>query len=213
MAAAPDCLIIAARLADPAATGRCTQAEFEAGFRALIAAFLKPGHRDVPCKIVYVSSDAVFRGDKGPYRETDSPDATSDYGLRHRRAEEILMEEHESALIVRPSYLFDGTPDALDKRLARLKRILSAGRSLELATNIHKSPAPVSDAARQIIDGAFSGRTGIMHVAAPRMSLYEFYAHGLELLGLQEFAAKLVPVTDQKPNDTSLVSSLTELTV
>jgi dTDP-4-dehydrorhamnose reductase len=52
-------------------------------------------------RLVYCSSDHVFGGDRGPYRESDPPHPVSVYGKTRCAAEAAIMRKRPDALIVR----------------------------------------------------------------------------------------------------------------
>lgn len=51
-------------------------------------------------RFIYISTDAVFSGARGRYRETDEPEPFSVYGLTKLLGEQTVLAEHPSALIV-----------------------------------------------------------------------------------------------------------------
>ena len=42
--------------------------------------------------LIYISTDYVFSGEKGCYKESDTPDPINYYGLTKLEAEEIVMQ-------------------------------------------------------------------------------------------------------------------------
>ena len=61
--------------------------------------------------LVYISTDYVFSGDKGNYKETDKPGPINYYGLTKLKAEEIVQTQKEY-FIGRPSVIYGSTPAA-----------------------------------------------------------------------------------------------------
>jgi dTDP-4-dehydrorhamnose reductase len=198
-----DYAMICARFAEP---GLCDERSFVAGFEQLLAS-IRSGMRDpATSKIVYVSSDAVFSGHKGRYVETDTPRPTTDYGRRQFLAEQAIQQAGTPFLIVRPSYIFDAEAPARDKRLSHLEAAIRAGGPVKAYTNVFKSPVDVRSLARLIVENALAERTGILHAAAERKSIYQFFSDSLAALGLQEKSSLIVAELNAKPGDTSLSS-------
>ena len=61
--------------------------------------------------LVYISSDYVFNGEKGNYKESDKPDPINYYGLSKLKAEELIKAQPEY-FIARPSVIYGSTPAA-----------------------------------------------------------------------------------------------------
>lgn len=62
---------------------------------------------DVKCGVVLISSDHVFDGKHGPYRETDHPKNPVNFYGMSKMAAESLTDVFPNLKIVRTSYLFD----------------------------------------------------------------------------------------------------------
>ena len=69
-------------------------------------------------RFVYVSSDHVFGGNRGPYTESSKPDPITVYGQTRVAAENIVSERRPDALIIRTGLAigpsFDGRTGHLD---------------------------------------------------------------------------------------------------
>jgi dTDP-4-dehydrorhamnose reductase len=52
-------------------------------------------------RMIFLSSDQVFSGEKGGYRESDTPHPTSNYGRQKLEAEQLVLESDARNLIVR----------------------------------------------------------------------------------------------------------------
>ena len=61
--------------------------------------------------LIYISTDYVFSGEKGNYKETDTPDPINYYGLTKLKSEEIVGTQAEY-FIARPSVIYGATPAA-----------------------------------------------------------------------------------------------------
>ena len=157
-------------------------------------------------RITYISSDAVFSGERGHYLETDEPDAFEAYGSMQAIAERSLTTHAPNHLIVRSSFLFDVDDFRRDRRLSQLHRALTSRTQFFGDTNVYKSPVRVADAARAVVERTLAGQSGIVHVPGRRQSIYEFFECGLEPLGLTQFHQYLVARENDRSSDTSLRS-------
>lgn len=202
-----DHAIICARLAEPSF---CDERIFIAKFDELLASIQSGMRNAAVSKIIYVSSDAVFSGKKGLYIETDIPEPATPYGRRQFLAEKAVQRLHTPYLIVRPSYIFDAGAPRRDKRLSRLEATIRAGDPVKAYSNVFKSPVNVWNLARLIVDNMLSTRTGILHAAASRKSIYEFFSDSLTTLGLQDKSGLVISELNAEPGDTSLSSQFEE---
>ena len=188
-----DCTIVicAARLASE----HLQRDEYHLGLRAFVASIKH-------LRVLYVSSDAVFDGRRGYYSEADQPAPNTEYGVRHRDAEQHIRREIPDSLIVRCSYLV-GTSQ-LDKRTAQAITSLRDAGHFAAPRNVFKSPVDVDAAAAAIVRFAMSPATGVVHLVGPRTSLYDFYFERLSTT-LNERA--VIDAQDASEySDTSLLS-------
>ncbi len=164
------------------------------------------GERDL--KLVYVSSDAVFSGERGAYSERDAPDAQTLYGRQLRFFEAEVAKRVARHLIVRVSYLFGDTATHQDRRILEARSALARSEPFYRYANVYKSPVNVADAARSIVHLAASPATGVVHLAAPRKSLFGFYRERCAALGMEtDFILPRIASAEAVDGfDTSLIS-------
>jgi dTDP-4-dehydrorhamnose reductase len=162
-----------------------------AGVRNVVDACRQTGSR-----LVYISSDYVFDGadtPSGGYRETDTPNPLSVYGLTKLAGERTsaLLEDH---LNVRTSWLFGGSDERVDPVLATVLQARRGTRA-RLIADQYSVPTYVEDVARAIVFLLTSERpvTGTIHVAnAGTASWHEVGQHALSVLD-PALAATLAP--------------------
>lgn len=89
-------------------------------------------------KIIYLSTDFVFNGEKGPYSETDEPSPLSVYGMTKRMGEQVLWN---TDLIVRTTVLYGGhKPDFVTWVLDQLAQDIDvkvSGGYVTTPTNVY----------------------------------------------------------------------------
>ena len=73
--------------------------------------------RGLPAR--HLSSDLVFDGSRGGYRETDEPAPVNSYGRSKAEAERRVAAAHPEATIVRTSLIYGGPAPGPQERLAR----------------------------------------------------------------------------------------------
>ena len=69
------------------------------GMDNLINAFKGP--------IIHVSTDYVFDGEDGPYKEEDTTNPLNVYGLSKLESEKLLLDHSENSLVIRSNVLYD----------------------------------------------------------------------------------------------------------
>jgi dTDP-4-dehydrorhamnose reductase len=149
--------------------------------------------RERGARVVHLSTDYVFDGEKGsPYIEGDPAEPLSVYGRSKRAGELLVRANHPSPLIVRTAWLFGGSggrPGFVEKVLAQAEQ----GVAVPVAADQEGSPTGVEDLAAGILALVRVEATGIVHLAcsgdAGRVELAEAV---LELSGHLE--ASIVPV-------------------
>ena len=129
-------------------------------------------------RLILVSTDHVFPGDRGGYREGDTPNPCNAYGRSKLAAETAGMLFARRFIALRLSALYDR--DAAFLRF--LEGELSAGRPVEAFTDAYYSPCWHGDftalVARLLGPGAPD--QGVFHACGPRLSRWEFarlFAH------------------------------------
>ena len=160
-------------------------------------------------RVVYLSSDAIFSGERGLYSEDDVPEPRTPYGRNLLACETLVRERGADHLIIRPSYCYGFSHGQLDPRLARTRSALRAGETVSLFEDMYKSPLGVQQLAEAVASLNTSSLTGILHVAGPRMSVLEFHRAGM--VALRQDSRKLVgtamPESADVQRDTSLSAS------
>lgn len=161
-------------------------------------------------RIVYLSSDGVFDGEKGCYTEQDTPAPRTPYGRNLLLCETLIRERCSDHCIVRPSYIYGFSAGQLDRRLARTRDLLTRGQEVRLYDDMYKSPLGVDQVAEAVIRLAASGFKGVVHVAGIRLSVFEFHHQAMEAMGIDPAEMKRcsMPVAAEMLRDTSMDGSL-----
>jgi dTDP-4-dehydrorhamnose reductase len=138
--------------------------------------------RDVGARLVHVSTDLVFDGERGaPYTEADEPHPGSAYGLAKLEAEHSVLGRQDESLVVRTSLLY-GKEGGVQERLALRDDITFFVD--EIRTPIH-----VADLADALLELIASDATGVLHLAGP------------EAVSRHEFARKLAAAQGRDPDE------------
>jgi dTDP-4-dehydrorhamnose reductase len=162
-------------------------------------------------RLVLVSTDLVFDGERGGYTEDDPVSPLSVYGRTKVEAERgVLAFPRHSVL--RVSLLFGpalrGRQSFFDEQVAALR----AGRPVRLFHDEWRTPLWMVTAARALVAVARSQYTGLLHVGGPermsRLELGQRLAAGLNLDPTAIVpASRTDGATEPRPRDTSFDSS------
>lgn len=114
-------------------------------------------------RLVHVSSDAVFSGNRGSsYDEPALPDPVTPYGAAKGAAETAVRLLHPAAVVVRTSLIIGDGGSAHERVVHELA---AATRSGALFTDDVRCPVHVADLAAALWELATSRVAGIAHVA------------------------------------------------
>ncbi len=163
-------------------------------------------------RLVYLSSDAVFDGEKGLYSEQDKPNPITEYGKNKNLFENVIKEKSHNYCIIRPSYIYGRSLGEIDRRLQKTINRINSGEKVEVFGDMYKSPIDVNQLAEIVVRESVSSFVGILHAGGKRMSVYNFKKQALEALGLS--TVNLVETTTPSSHslemlkDTSLANTL-----
>ncbi len=162
----------------------------------------------IGAKLIFVSTDYVFDGEKGNYKETDQPNPIDFYGVTKLEAERIVAKL-PTRLIVRTSVLYGWHPSKLNFA-TWIMQGLSEHQNLRIVRDHINSPT-FSDNLAMAIRAAIDRKvTGVLHIAgSERISRFEFARRFALKFNFDE--ALLVPVemrdlgwVAKRPKDSSL---------
>lgn len=150
------------------------------GVRNLLSAIRSSGPHDDPVRLVHLSIDLVFSGEKyGRHVETDPTDPVTAYGRTMVAAEKLLLEEMPEACTFRISLpmgvSFNGHAGAIDWIQSRFAK----GRKATLYFDEFRTPT-YTDCLNELCETALSydrlqePLSGLFHAGAPlALSLFE----------------------------------------
>jgi dTDP-4-dehydrorhamnose reductase len=154
-------------------------------------------------RFVFISTDLVFDGKTGHYKETDRPAPLLAYGAIKLDAELHVRSEHPSAVVLRAS-LFVGESGVMMRPSYECEALVR-GQPVTLFRDEWRSPTHVDDVARAAWDLAALDVGGTFHVAGPdRLTRLEL---GKVLCALFHLDARLLREgarPPDRPKDTSL---------
>ncbi|MEK6817020.1 MAG: sugar nucleotide-binding protein, partial [Nanoarchaeota archaeon] len=170
-----------------------------------IIGYLVEEIKKMKCRLIYMSSDAVFDGNKGEYKEEDSPNPTEGYGRGKADSEKIIQAGLKDYAIIRASYIYGANSRGYGMMIKGLLESIRSGKPFPAYANVYKSPTFVDDLVEHAMKVAESDYRGIIHIAGERMSVYEFNKKVAEMISINGSIVKMEMAGQQ--SDTSLDSS------
>jgi len=126
-------------------------------------------------RVTALSTDYVFDGRAGPYREEAPINPLGVYGRSKAEMEKLIREEGGEHLIARTMVLYGAAPGVRKNFGLWVLQNLKSGDPIRAVTDQMGNPTLASDLARMLIDLAARGISGTCHVAgADWVSRYDF---------------------------------------
>jgi dTDP-4-dehydrorhamnose reductase len=143
--------------------------------------------------LIYISTDAVFDGERGDYGEEDEPNPLSTYAKTKLIGEQGVADAYPEAIIARVN-MFGWSLTGKRSLAEFFFYNLRDGNPVKGFTDVFFCPMLVNDLAGVLIDMLEKGLSGLYHVVSPDcMSKYDFGVAIAEKFGLE--AGLIAPVS------------------
>lgn len=140
--------------------------------------------RSLGIPFVYFSTEYIFDGRSGPYREEDEPNPINVYGHSKLAGERAILEVHPQALILRTTVVY-GPDDRHKNYLYSLMSSIAAGRTMRVPEDQVSTPTYNRDLVRAAVQLVAHGASGVFHVCGPELlPRIAFAGRAAEILGL-----------------------------
>ena len=127
-----------------------------------VANFLRYAQEKKP-HFIQVSTDFVFDGVSGNYRETDACNPLNFYGFSKLEAENILINSSIDYSIIRTSLIYGPNGSNF---LTSIMRKLKSGTELNIVDDQYRTPTYVVDLSRSILQLINHQKYGIYHISS-----------------------------------------------
>ena len=114
-------------------------------------------------KIIHLSTDYVFDGIKGPYREDDLVNPLSIYGKTKLASERILLDYNVDNLVIRGNVLYDYSPFTQASFLNWILNSLKEDKEINVVEDQYNNPTWTKSIAKIINLSISSNLNGIYH--------------------------------------------------
>jgi dTDP-4-dehydrorhamnose reductase len=170
--------------------------------------------------LIYISTDYVFNGEIGQYKETDRPDPINYYGLTKLKAEELVKDLICEYCIARASVIYGSTPAAGKVNFALwLLNKLERNEQAKIVTDQWNSPTLNTNMADMTLEIIERKLTGTFHLSgATRISRYDFAKKIAQTFSLNSNLISPSPSTEfswaaKRPKDSSLDTAKAQQTL
>ena len=129
-------------------------------------AFMMEECKKYKTHFIQVSTDCVFDGEEGPYKEEDKPNPQSFYAQSKYDAELLLMNSDLKWTIIRTIIIYAVIDDIGRSNLVLwTKSSLEKKQTINVISDQYRAPTLAEDLADACISAALKGATGIYHVS------------------------------------------------
>lgn len=150
--------------------------------------FIIDAAKTIGARLIYVSTDFIFDGVEGPYREDDIPAPVNYYGSTKLSAEKAVMESGLDWAIARTILVYGLVPSAgRTNIIGWVKQSLENSVAVKMVTDQYRTPTFVNDLAKGIIQIIEKKAQGVYHLSGEeRLTPYEMAVEIARFFGLDE---------------------------
>ena len=159
--------------------------------------------QELSAHLVHISTDFIFDGKKGWYKETDLPNPLSYYGFSKLKSEQILEKSNTNYTILRTSLVYGKVFDMSRSNIVLwVKESLENKREITIVDDQFRAPTYVEDLALACKISMDKNATGIFNIASSKLlSIYEIAMEIAEVFDLDNSYIK--PIASSILNQTA----------
>lgn len=160
-------------------------------------------------RFIFISSDMVFDGKNGNYKETDETIPLNVYGKTKLNAEKFIKAICTNYVIARAALIYGLPITGSNSFSEKIIRQVSAGQTMPLFTDQYRSPILVQNLAEALLELSGNDFCGILHLGGgERTDRYTFGTYLADIKGFSRNLLKSVSMSSFKtkaprPRDTS----------
>ncbi len=163
-------------------------------------------------RLIHISTDSVFDGTKGRYKENDTPNPINQYSKSKLEGEKLILNDHPDAVIVRTNfYGYNNKNNFLFNWI--LKKIRN-NESINAFEDIVFNPLEINNLSELLLELSLNEFKGILHLTGNEIfSKYEFVKKIVHILDYDEKLvikgnSECMNFIAKRPKNTSLDNSL-----
>ena len=160
--------------------------------------------KNIKSKLIHISTDFIFNGKQGFYKETDTPNPLSYYGESKLKSEEVIINEQIDFVILRTILVFGKVHDMSRNNIALwVKNMLAKGEKLTIVDDQFRMPTYVKTLAEACKLSVDKKVTGIFNISSNKLlSVYEIAHQIAEVFQLDK--SLITPISTKTLNQKAL---------
>jgi dTDP-4-dehydrorhamnose reductase len=155
----------------------------------------------IQARLIHVSTDYVFDGNSGPYREDDRPNPLGFYARSKLAGENAVINSNANYAIARTMVLYGIGYEIRQNFVTWLIEQLRAGKAVQIVDDQFGNPTLASELARalRVLAEAGPARRGIYHISGSEViDRYHFAVKIAEVFGLDANLIQPIKTSDFK---------------
>ena len=168
-----------------------------------VVKWLKEVAEEINSHIIHISTDFIFDGKKGYYKEDDEPNPLSYYGLSKLKSEEILINSTINFTILRTILVFGKVYDMSRSNIVLwVKQMLENKKEVTIVDDQYRMPTYAEDLALACKLALDKKAKGIYHISSNQLlSIYEIAKQIAQVFELDENL--IIPISTSTLNQTA----------
>jgi len=158
---------------------------------------------EINAHVIHISTDFIFDGVKGNYKETDTPNPLSYYGLSKLKSEEVLTNSNSNFTILRTILVYGKVFDMSRNNIVLwVKIMLENHKEITIVDDQFRTPTYVLDLALACKIAMDKKATGVYNIASNKlMSVFEVAQEIADAFNLDKSLIK--PISTSTLNQTA----------
>ena len=168
-----------------------------------VVKWLKEVAEEINSHIIHISTDFIFDGKKGYYKEDDVPNPLSYYGLSKLKSEELLINSTINFTILRTILVFGKVYDMSRSNIVLwVKQMLENKKEVTIVDDQYRMPTYAEDLALACKLALDKKAKGIYHISSNQLlSIYEIAKQIAQVFELDENL--IIPISTSTLNQTA----------
>ncbi|PKH50691.1 NAD(P)-dependent oxidoreductase [Tenacibaculum sp. Bg11-29] len=148
--------------------------------------------------LIHLSTDFIFDGENGPYKETDKPKPLNYYGLSKLKSENILTTSNIDYTILRTILVYGKVFDMTRSNIVLwVKKSLENKEQITIVNDQYRMPTYVVDLALACKLSIDTKTTGVFNISSNTLlSIYEIAKQVADVFNLDENLIKSISTTE-----------------
>ena len=168
-----------------------------------VVQYLKEYSEENNTHLIHISTDFIFDGENGPYKESDKPNPLSYYGLSKLKSEDILTNSKIDYTILRTILVYGKVFDMTRNNIVLwVRQMLSEGKEITIVDDQFRMPTYVDDLAMSCKISIDKKAQGVFNISSNKLlSIYQIAQEIADVFGLEKTLIK--PISTSTLNQTA----------